>query len=129
MRIRIAVMVEAEAPAYRLRSPSTLGGIARAGTEQALAKVGLQPISAAVDFELLDDLVADVCAHCGGPIPAPTRTAGRRRRFCSDAHRVAAQRRRAQGLPEQLTRPDGARGQRSLARAVELAQRAPDAGA
>lgn len=40
------------------------------------------------------------CAYCGGPLKRGTQQA--RRRFCSDAHKQKAARRRKLGLPESL---------------------------
>jgi hypothetical protein len=51
------------------------------------------------------------CAHCGAELLGEERTGGRRRRFCSPAHREAARLRRAQGLDEDAprVRPGGRR--------------------
>jgi hypothetical protein len=48
-----------------------------------------------------DALLQRRCAHCGDD-----RFMGRRARFCSDACRMRAFRRRAQGLPESFTTID-----------------------
>jgi ribosomal protein L24E len=71
-----------------------------------------------------------VCAHCGGELPVPMseqrrvafarmgafppRTGGRPRRFCSDACRKAAFRRRHAKLAENDLRDQGRRGRVAL---------------
>lgn len=128
MRVRIVLAAEVVGSATELRSTAALGAIAREGLRQNLQDAGGQTVRVDVEVHELPEATAVECAHCGGPVPLPSRVGGRKRRFCSDACRMAAHRRRVQGLPEQLERLSTARGGR-LARAltalVETARSVP----
>jgi hypothetical protein len=67
-------------------------------------------------------VVRHVCKACGGEVPGPTRPGGRERRFCSDACRAAAYRRRLQGIDESAARQPMSRdhGRMRLAEILQL---------